>query len=734
MKASNRNILQLLGLYLGIVAGLVILAILYGCLPSNTKWEEDRSIPFSPDDRAIAYRHKGSVYVARTQGDKHRRVFDSASDAIVSTPHWAPGQRAVIFAFSDGNKDPDTGLLTYEIWYWPAPEDIWTSESDDAQGDSVELPVRWTPASPQMIVSAKCRDEMQIRADALFSWHPDGSRVLFLDTAADGLQTVLTVDLNTSQRAIAAPIRATSLAFSIGPQGDQLQVAAADAEPTTLWIGPIAADRGSWRKIESSPGPRLVPQLEVFADGTDDEPSWLYDLRPRLGAWSPDSQWLAHTRVSAAEPQAEADDEAADRFELVMTPIAGDTSERVLELSGSEVHGLHWRPGGNTLALLSNTRLLLVDPGTTEVSEFSGVLEVERFIGWSRPGHHMAYLIRAEEFDETRTLLPTGDAVIWAPAERHNLMVAESDGTLPKSQFSLMNISAARWGNETEKLSFWATYEPTVSLLPRGDPAAVLDLDANSIRWYPTDIAEYANVGHYYLLNEDFSAAAKHYSDALRKISDDDLVENQSLRLNIRLWRGVARLASGSDLMAAGDLQYVRDNVTADFEAAPEWGKSVLPKLLADREILSTMLSMGQVQLAIDEANRIIAEDPDARRIQALCYLGLIYSSIGQPLMYSDRVVLRLIPETLESDQVPRQLADDLIDHYLAAVTRPAHQSQLSVADKVRLAGSLAELAASVRVTHPDRSAELSRSAIAFYREAGATEAELELLRAIADS
>jgi hypothetical protein len=155
---------------------------------------------------------------------------------------------------------------------------------------------------------------------------------------------------------------------------------------------------------------------------------------------------------------------------------------------------------------------------------------------------------------------------------------------------------------------------------------------------------------------------------------------------------------------------------------------------LADREILSTMLSMGQVQLAIDEANRIIAEDPDARRIQALCYLGLIYSSIGQPLMYSDRVVLRLIPETLESDQVPRQLADDLIDHYLAAVTRPAHQSQLSVADKVRLAGSLAELAASVRVTHPDRSAELSRSAIAFYREAGATEAELELLRAIADS
>ncbi len=728
MNDSNRNTLRWLRLCLGIAVSFVVLETLYGCLPSNTKWEEDRSILFSPDDRAIAYRHMGAVYVARTQGDKHRRIFDSAPGAIVSTPHWAPGQRAVLFAVSDGNKSPDTGLLTYELWYWPAPEDIWTSEVVDLKEDTVELPARWKPADPRMILSATCLDEMQIRSDALFAWHPDGDQVLYLYADTDGLQTVMSFDRQADQMREASPIRAVSLAFSISPQGDQLQVAAADAEPTALWLGPIGADYDSWRNIESTPGPRDVPQLEL----SDDRESLLYDLRPRLGAWSPDGQWLAHTRLAGDEPQVEASDDAADQSALVMTPISGGESQRVLELSGSRAVDLHWWPGGSKLALLSDTKLLVVDPRSNTVDELSGVLDVERFIGWSTPGDHMAYLISAEQFDETGALLPTGQFLVWGPAERHNLMVAAADGTLPRSRFSLMNITAARWGNKTEKLSFWATYQPTVSLLPPGDPAAVLDLDTDAISWYPTDIAEYANVGHYYLLNEKFDEAAKHYGNALGKIADRDVEENRSLIMNIRLWRGIARLGSGQDLMARNDFQYIRDKTVPNPEEAPGWSQDVLPDLAADRDILSTMLSMGQVQLAIDEAKRIVEEDQDARRIQALCYLALVYSSVGQPALFTDNVVLKLIPEAIESEQVPRQLADALIREYLESVSRPAVLSQLTDQDKMRYGAGLAEQAAAIRTVNSENWAKLSRSAVVFYRESGATEAEMELLRSIA--
>jgi hypothetical protein len=155
----------------------VALVALQGCLPtSNTRWEEDRSIPFSPDDRAIAYQHKGSIYVARTQGDEHRRIFESTADAIVSTPHWAPGQRAVLFAVSNGEQDAEPGLLDYELWFWPAPESIWASAADDAEGDTVELPVDWEPLAPRKLLTAQCRHAVQIKADALFAWHPDGNQ------------------------------------------------------------------------------------------------------------------------------------------------------------------------------------------------------------------------------------------------------------------------------------------------------------------------------------------------------------------------------------------------------------------------------------------------------------------------------------------------------------------------------------------------------------------------------
>ena len=166
---------------LRVVLVMLMAAILQGngCA-STPSWEEDRGIPFSPDDEAIAYQHKGGIYVARTQGDRHHRIY-SAPEAqpVLGSPQWAPDRRALAFAVS--GEEPDaSGRLPYTIWYWPAPEELWDSARQQSRGDAATLPSHWRPAEPKRVVDAHARSSVQVRGGALFAWHPDGKSLLFL--------------------------------------------------------------------------------------------------------------------------------------------------------------------------------------------------------------------------------------------------------------------------------------------------------------------------------------------------------------------------------------------------------------------------------------------------------------------------------------------------------------------------------------------------------------------------
>ena len=420
---------------------------------------------------------------------------------------------------------------------------------------------------------------------------------------------------------------------------------------------------------------------------------------------------------------------------MVITLADTDKPQRTIELEGAEPEYVHWRPNGREAGLLSDNQLLVVDTSSNQVTNLSGVLGVERFVGWSDRDEHMAYLVDAETFPASATMLPTGEQVMWAPTERHNLMIAQPDGSAPESRFNLMNISAAEWGNQSARLSFWATYMPTVSLLPPGDPAAVLNINDGKISWYPTDLAEYAHVGHYYLLNEQFAAAADQYSNALRRVQEQDEELRNHLTYWIRLWRGVARMALNEGAAAAGDFDVVSEQAAMtedDLETAQaqgvKWDEPILRRLIADRDVLSTMISMRQVELAARHAAQIALQDTDARRIQAFCYLALIYKSVGDAEAFTDQVINHLLPATLLSAQIPKPLTWALVTYYLEAVTALDNLQLLSSESQLSFGNALSAQLDAIPSSQTAHRTQLIQSVVTFYRQSGSTAAELALL------
>jgi hypothetical protein len=707
---------------------------------SEPKWEEDRGIPFSPDDKAVAYQHKGSIYVARTRGDRHRQVYTAAEGKpVISSPRWAPDQRAVAFAVS--GEEPDaSGRLPYTIWFWPAPEEIWQSVRERKQGDTATLPMRWSPASPKEIVEAHALASVQIRGGAVFEWHPDGKRIVFLDADDAQRQSVRSVDVETGATSRASPVRAASLAFSISPDGRHLLCATEEpqAHRSGLWLGPLGSGRDAWRRIESRPGPESVPRKRLEARREGEEARSLLDLRPRLGAWSTRSTRLAHIRLPVRPEDVEEDPEAAHSLVISSVPPQGEP--HVIALRGGAVpHDLHWSKDGLRVGFLAGLELVVADSTTGEAVRLGGVQTVEDFIGWSATGDVMAYLTPADRFPPARIVLPSGDWLTWQPAQRHHLVVAREDGTSPQSRFSGMQITAARWAHARPKLSFWATYLPTVTALPPGDPAAVLDLEDDALSWYPTDVHEYAQVGHYYLLNDRYREAEDFYGDALDRLGKG--ADEEELASQLHLWRGISRLQQGEESDAADDLSAFRAHVRSLAEAEvqeaaraerepADWASA--PEIRADRILLSTLLSMNQVARAAREAERL-AEDAELERsVQAQAFLALLEQATGDADRFARRMVESVLPGVLALEPAGAERVEQVVSGNLAILTGEQMLARVSAETGREALRALLALSSSARGSHPRAARVLARRASTLARDYREVGSEVEALRLLA--
>jgi len=284
---------------------------------------------------------------------------------------------------------------------------------------------------------------------------------------------------------------------------------------------------------------------------------------------------------------------------------------------------------------------------------------------------------------------------------------------------------------KSRKLSFWASHVPSVDLVSLGDPAAVLDLDDDSIKWYPTNLDEYAEVGHYYLLNERHGEALERYEEALRKVGDR--AEDARLKARIQLWCAVCCFALHQEREAEAHLVSARE-LWPQAEIATGAEVTSLPQeverdLAVDHDLLATMLSMNQVSLAARWAEELSLKDAGLRGLQARCFLALIDQAISDANRFTRRTIAEILPETLATMQPSgiRPLA--MIEGLVEVLSDSSNLDRLDRATRRWAAERLGDLARSVPKDQPRIARRLALASAAFYRELRDFGEELEALR-----
>ncbi len=197
-----------------VILGLGVLGLAVGgCEPVR----EDRTITWSANGEAVGFQHaEQGVFVADKQGKALKKVYQPDAGVIAtSTPLWSPTDRRLIFTTA---RDASGRSRTRGLSLLPGIE-------PDPNGELFDrMPIVYTcwlrdetaGEAPVELFEAKCDHVGYVAANLAVRWHPNGDRVLFIDSVAGGKHTIFDYDLKSKKSRRVFPHDAPATRFRLG--------------------------------------------------------------------------------------------------------------------------------------------------------------------------------------------------------------------------------------------------------------------------------------------------------------------------------------------------------------------------------------------------------------------------------------------------------------------------------------------------------------------------------------
>jgi hypothetical protein len=515
---------------------------LAGCSPGV---REDRSINYSTEGGSVAFQHGDEgVFVASADGQSLERIFDSMEVLATSSPLWSPVDQRLIFTTVEPLRDanqagtdpglvvadweafPDgrpfyAGQMEYTCWLAQAPSQDATTQDGTSQDA--------TQAEPKPLFTARCNHSGYVAANLAVRWHPSGQQIVFVDQVDEVHMGLFVFDLQSSTRKQVMEKVAQTIVFAWSPRGNYLSASlhgvAEGTQHDGVWLlagQQLTAPETAWWHI---------PGSDQYETRGWREPLEL--LRRSQPVWNQDESKLAYPLSRRVASGQELEHNIA---------IAQPASREVgLLLTTSEpLRDLRWHPDGKRLGFIEGgLQWSVVERddedarrATWKIVDQAGVVsepladsdafatnQLRQFVGWNASGEQMAVVapIAVEEYQHKWAVLFPA-----IPSARDRVLLLDtSKTTQPHIVHEGMRITFPQWSPTANQLSLWGTFTPThrswlsivlpASLRP-GDPAAILDAETGQLSWLAINQHERSQVGHYYLLKQDYARAWEWYS------------------------------------------------------------------------------------------------------------------------------------------------------------------------------------------------------------------------------
>ena len=683
---------------------LVLVLTLAGC----DAVQEDRTIEFSADANSVGFQHGDQgVFVADKDGGALIKVYQPGADVLAtSTPLWSPKGRRLVFTTARaadgdaaavarsqaqlqgllrGGPDPNpAGELFTQV---PVVYTCWLR--DEASGEP-----------PEKLFDAKCDHVGYVAANLAVRWHPQGDRILYVDSVSSGRHALLAYDMKTKTSRKIFPHEAPALVFDWSPDGKHLACVlgsggSTGAERDGLWIGQPDAEPATWWQVPSS---NNLAQAELG--------SLLEQLRATRPAWTADGQSFAFVTSRQAASQSD-----PGQSRLWIGRLADRSVEEVTR-EPAQLRDLHWSPRGDLLGLVRNgiePRPVAVPapastPGQTatlhiwnRASGLSAPLNqrpVRRFAGWCAAGDHLAYVVPE--------VILGAEGPLWSfllvpdPLARDAVVIEDGTGVAKgttKPVFSGLRVTFPHWSSSSsdELLSLWCRFSPSHRSalsrylgggLRRGDPAALLDARTGTLAWMAVSPLEETQIGHYHQMKHAYDEAWRQYERALAPTPNASATPEPEPK-SVTEWagrlfspRGIAvfqfhcltklgrrdearerldsfRKTYPPQLPSAGQRNAEKTANPIEFPFDQPWFRDLMQpgglcaRLLQDLYIAEVLLSLDATEDASDYFRSVTAASPaetDAARLSAAIMLSQVLLLQGKHDEYAELCTDTLAP------------------------------------------------------------------------------------------